>query len=561
MLKKILLLIIFLFIVSQAHAATQYYYLRAKGAGSNSNDSGTWEKVPSIDENAMSANNFNDLTNWSDTDSENKIDSDDIIFVKGDGWNSSSYNLKPIKGITLDFYEEGDFDYQTMDHTIEPCFTYSKIIITTDNVKILDGRFNKEWYGSGRSIDAATYNSGKKIANLTVQRCVFNAVDQYSCVHLGFVCDSDISYNYFAAKLRDSCPGAGRAIAIHGGSRNKFMYNEIYGKGYTAIIFWAKRDWTGDGILDIPSYESYAADPDFNLEDNEVAYNYIHNRCEEGISYDVASSNDQVTIVERDEVVTVNGTTVTLNNAGGEGPGGEWTGVGNLYSGYYMTAITDKNDVFGKHALIISQNDNTFQLSNEIENLKKGDIVVIGFTFRHNWIHNNTFEYGGTADSYILLEGMALENLVENNEIPADPYTKSGGGIKVSSLYQYNKATGNVTETYASEPAAYNIIRNNTCGAIVSISWGKNYGPGDLFFTRNNAFINNTLLQTYYTRTLDLKWSTAYLFTNNGDYKLLLGSSLLESDPTTEVLKYFENWGNKEKIKVLYAPNNVKVNP
>ena len=290
MLKKMFFFFLCLIFTSPVFATTQYYYLRIKGSGGNSGDTGVWSVAPKTDANAMSVNNFNDARNWSTSDNSSKIDPDDIVYVKGSGWTSYSYNLTPVYGVTLDFYEEGDYNHEIMSHTSEPFFKNCKINIATDNVTILDGRFNGEWYGSQVSIDAGSMTTGIKISNLTVKRCVFNAVPDYPSIYLGFVCDSEISDNYFAANMTKPCQSKGRPITIHAGSRNKFNNNYING-GYTAIIFAHKRDWNEDGVLDVPAYGSYTADPDFNFEDNEVAYNYIERRCEEGISYDVGSSN------------------------------------------------------------------------------------------------------------------------------------------------------------------------------------------------------------------------------------------------------------------------------
>lgn len=541
--KEMLFLILALFFNLQP-AEAETYYITPTGAGDHSGSS---------ESNAMSADDFNNPDRWSMTDDPNKLDPDDIVYPKG-RWDSASYNLVPVHGITIDLYEDGDYDPATMSQTMEPFFTYSKIIVQTDGVTVQDGRFNNDDFtGAGKSIDASSCEC--KISNLVVKRNLFYTKSNYeAAVDLGFVCDSEISHNYFYTKISsDICrdkTNTGRSMFLYAGSRNKINHNYIEG-GYTAIIFLHKTDFNGDGDSDVPSAGHYTADPDYNYEDNEIGHNIINGRCEEGISYDVSSSSAQITIIERDTVLSVDGETVTLDNNGGEGPGGEWTGVGNRYSGYYMTAITDRDDTYGHHALIETQDDNVFTLAEPIENLQPGDVVVIGFAFRHNWIHDNTFQptWYGFGDSSILLEGMALENLVENNYLPPKDAT-NGFGIKVSSLYQYTRASSSVTRTYASEPAAYNIVRNNTCGALVTLSWHKDYGPGDLFFTRNNAIIDNTMHQVYYDRRVQLKWSTAYLSGNDAaPPQIVLGSTVLESDPTTHVAEYFDNWPNYEQME------------
>ena len=141
---------------SSAFAATQYYYLRASGAGSNFGDTGTWAVMPTTDANAMSVSSFNDPNNWSTSENPNKIDPDDVVYIKGT-WGSANESIIPRGGCTLDFYEPGDYDPETMSHTIEPVLN-RPMYINVDNVTVQDGRF-VDW--GNRSIVVGAERFGK----------------------------------------------------------------------------------------------------------------------------------------------------------------------------------------------------------------------------------------------------------------------------------------------------------------------------------------------------------------------------------------------------------------
>jgi len=535
--KKLFIIVLILFWAGNALATTQYYYLRTTGAGGNASDTGTWEVLPDSDGDAMSASNFNESGNWSATDNASKLDSDDVVYVKG-SWGGG-YDLHPVSGITIDLYEPGDYDPETMSHSIEPVF-HSTIYVEVDNVTIQDGRFD---FAARHIVVAGNHES--KVRYNKVLRSYFNCSREYgwASVYWGFVCDSELGYNQFEGIPHSECqpeinPTAptGKGFVINAGSRNKIYNNHVKG-GWVGFYFSGSRTWDDDRFtVDYPSRDHYTADPDANYEDNEVSYNYVERRCQEGISYDVSGSptiTTNVSIVERDTIASISGTTVTLNNSGGE-----WTGVGNLYSGYYMTAIPNRDDTYGNHALIESHSANTFTLKSEISNLGVGDTVVIGMAFRHNWIHNNTFGDEGFAATSIVLEGMALENLVENNVLPRLDWTE-GMGISITSLDGYVNAYGNITDTFASEPTAYNIVRNNTCGGIWNQTYDKGYGPSEGFITRNNAIYDNDVYtDDYYPRYVALTNANAYVY-NSGSLNLGTNGSLRETDPTQHVVDYF----------------------
>ena len=446
--------------------------------------------------------------------------------------------------------------------TIQPSrFFYSTINIEVDNVIVQDGRF--DW--ADRAIVVGG-KKGSKVRYNKILRSYFNCSREngWASIFWGFVCDSEASYNRFVGIPQDECQSTlwatvptGRGFVLVAGSRNKIHNNHVQG-GWVGLYFPATRTWDYDvNTIDYPSSGSYTADPDANLEDNEIAYNYVENRCQEGISYDVSSEPKACSIVERDTVASIRGTTVTLDNSGGE-----WSGVGNLYSGYYMVAMPDRDNTYGNHALIESQSGNSFTLKSPISNLAVGDKVVIGMAFRHNWIHHNIFGEHGFGASSILLEGMALENLIENNTLPKKNWTE-GNGIAVCSLDGYAKASNNVTKTYASEPTAYNIVRNNTCGGIWNNTYDKDYGPGEDFITRNNAIYNNNVYtDDYYPRYVSLHDAYGYVKNNIVGIMSSGNSGNLDKDPTIYVSDYFANWNSKYLISFdssISPPKNVKI--
>lgn len=556
---------------SPAFATTQYYYLTPAGAGTNLRDTGAWAAVPETEANAMSASNFNDPKNWSKSDSADKIDPDDVVYPKGI-WDSPNYNLTPVMGITLDFLENGEYDPVGGSKTIEPVFKNTKIFIRTNNVKIYDGRFgykkNEKYRGPSYAIHAApTSPNAQKIIGLEVKRNAFYG-DYYSdspSILFGFVCDSEVSGNYFEAfhSNWDNCKRHSRFFAMHSGSRNKIIDNHING-GYTGPIFWHKKDFNHDGTWDIPAIGSYAIDPDGNMEDNEIAGNYIERRCEEGITYDPGNDSKPISTVERDTVNSIKGNQITLKN-------NKWSNAGNKYSGFYMVSVDDENISFGRHALIQKHSNNTFTFSKNVSELfpglNIGEYVIIALVFRHNWIHNNTFEGGAGYrgfESSILLEGVTLENMIEKNYMGEVDHG-SGLTIMVRPLHSLPKSEGSITQTSGSTASSFNIIRNNTCARIVESVFNKKpHHPAETpwpFTNRNNAYYNNVL-----SSGLSLYSSNVFEINNvKGVVKIANNSEKLERDPTAHVKQYFANWNSRkqgisfDESLYLHPPKNVLV--
>ncbi len=568
MIKKIFLLILCLFSASSAFATTQYYYLSPTGAGSNSGDTGTWNTVPTTVANAMSASNFNDPGNWSTSDSASKLDPDDVVYPKGI-WSSEAYNLTPVMGITLDFYENGDFDPVNGDKTIEPVFRNTRINAWVNNVKIYDGRFGYDG-GDGRYVAAPytihaapTSPSHKKITGLEIKRNAFYGsfyVDSPS-VYFGFVCDSEVVGNWFKSYHANwdasvPCYGRSRFFAMHAGSRNKINSNSIDG-GFTGPILIHKRDWNVDGKVDIPSSGAYAIDPDGNMENNEIAYNHIVRRCEEGITSDPGHEPEAIPTVERDTVASISGNKLTLSHSG-------WAAAGNRYSGFYMISVDDEDGSFGRHAMIRSQDNATFTFADNVSTLfpglDPGDYIIISLVLRHNWIHHNTYAgsgYVGFATDAILFEGVTLENLIENNSMDAIAYSP-GLSVTTRSLHSLNQSSGSITQTYGNTLSAFNIIRGNSCYGLIEMVYDKSAVHSGRtpwpFINRNNAYYNNTL-----SYGLTLNNCHVYV-SNNSKGVVATGANvkILQSDPTVHVSQYFSNWGSN-KLNALVPPNGVQI--
>ena len=557
--KTSFLICLILFLsVSPIWATTQYYYLRATGAGSNSGDTGTWNVVPTSDGNAMSASNFNTSGNWSATENVNLLDPDDVVYVKGSGW-TSSYNLTPVYGITIDGKESGDYDPDSESHTIDPVM-YGYIDIDVDDVTVQDMRMS----AYDNDIRIGIYN-GSKVSGATIKRNFINlqVTATGSGIKVGFMVDSEISYNYIgdsSFSTSDCCYGLScgtgtwrsRGISFAAGSRNKIIYNTIKG-GKVAAWFNGAMSWdTNLYDIDYPSSGSYTIDPDVNYRDNEIAYNNIDGRCQEGISFDPNSDANAFSTVERDTVSNVVGTTITLNNGGGE-----WTGAGNKWSGFYIFAIPDRDNTYGNHALITAQADNVLTVDSAITNLAIGDEIIIGQAVKNNWIHHNEWQANGFQGSSLLFEGNAVENLIEENIFPNDwsenPWRSEGFGIAVKGLYGWIKSVYSETQAASTSCCAYNIVRNNTVERILVYNHDKKKYPSDTYslsILRNNAVYDNDFyVSVVNPRKMEIKHANVFVNNNtyigNGDVNIIYDEygGLRLTDPTGYVSDYFDGGG------------------
>jgi hypothetical protein len=547
--KMFFILVLIVSSASFAFSATQLYYLRTTGAGSNYGDTGNWNVVPSSDANAMSAANFNDSRNWSATDNASKLDPDDVVYVKGGtGWNKAAYNLTPVYGITLDFYESGNWTPSLGVKGGRPDATFigSRIIVNVDNVTVQDGAF------TGSSYRVSVGNVNKVRCFKLLRNYIYN--DYWVGVRLSFITDSEIAYNY------GHSPSGGPTCkwsSMSGGSRNKIHHNIVNG-GQTGITFLASLSYRDNyaGKISVPSSGSYALDPEFNFKDNEVYNNHLMSRDEEGITYDVNSSKAGTTVVDRDTIVSVSGNQITLNNSGGE-----WTGVGNKWSGMYMACNEDDAEKYGKYGLITSQNDNVFTLDTNLSSyLAAGDHITIGFAFINNHIHNNIIGIDGDpgAEGYrpssILIEGIGLDNVIEENfAYPSNHKTANGEiipyGVKIQALFNYVNSSYSVTGTSGSECTAGNIVRNNSgTWGLHDYAYKKKLGNGGYYsvYSQNNAFYGNSTLNGY-----GLKKTLSKSYPGDQYVGSCSNCTLLESDPTDD------SWLTKDPL--IASPKNVTI--
>jgi hypothetical protein len=327
------------------------------------------------------------------------------------------------------------------------------------------------------------------------------------------------------------------------------VHNTVHG-GTTGLIFLASDDW--DSVYG----SQYNNDPDANIEDNEIAYNNIISRYEEGITYDIGFS-EEVTVREQDVVAQVNGNVVTLSDSG-------WWGTDGLYEGFYMVGISDRDDIYGHHAMIVEHTGADFTLAEPIVNLRQGDMVTIGLAFRHNWIHHNTVEPRGYPQSSIFLGGMALENLVEDNYI-SESNREAPSGISVHGYYGNLAGRHSVTGTHASEPCAFNIVRENQADVVYDNMWDIGQGSGFAIRPRNNAFYDNDLRYGSV-----LVYSDTYLGGNavrdlynseraenpiweKGVWKCI-DCQVRDDDPTPHFVSYFESWPNFDSCGIFVDP-------
>ncbi len=512
--KKGALLIIFLLILT-GYASAENHYVTQDGAGSMDGSSSG---------NAWRVSDFNDAANWNTAANTNdkKIGPGDTVYFSG----TITSDAIPKEGgtagnlITLDGLSSGDGDpLSSSSRALMATFNSAKISLNYDYIGIQDFVFenNKE------SIDS---NQAHKFKGLRITRNYIEIATTYqTAISVSFLNDCEISYNYAYLPNMPSypdCSGMGRFVRIYGGSRNTISHNTIDG-GMTAIIFLAGLNWGGlPGPISIPSSGSYTYDPDFNIMDNEVAYNNILNYCEEGISYDIAAQSNLETIIDRDTVSSINGNQVTLSNPG-------WSGAGYKWSGAYMISLAERNDAFGQDALIESQSDNIFTLASPLANLQVGDIVTIAFVFKHNWIHGNVIapNSNGFGHSSINLYGPALNNLIENNKLGYK--SSESRGIKLHGNTGFFVSDFGVTGTSGSAPAAFNIVRDNNLYYISDFVYDFNIAsPAYSYWDRNNAIYNNNLNGNAVNLVYTVVYCTDPPDTSKAQYYTLLGN-----DPTS----------------------------
>lgn len=90
----------------------QIYYVTQTGAGSNSGQTGAWVTPPTSSGQAMSVAQFNNVVNWSSSESSNDIDPGDTVYFSGTITSEITPKGSGSTGlpIILDGYSAGDFD-------------------------------------------------------------------------------------------------------------------------------------------------------------------------------------------------------------------------------------------------------------------------------------------------------------------------------------------------------------------------------------------------------------------------------------------------------------------
>jgi len=490
------------------------------------NSSGIWNSLPEPDDRFIGPGDIvyfsGTITTWID--------------VPGSGTCSNK--------ITLDGWKDGTCTPISQTCTNSADFSGAGIEIEQDNIVITDFRFSQQ------ALSISTGVNGKVIGN-KISNCFFDMPYSWVSIRLGFICDSVIDGNYFYDSYRTGAPDDRRGFSFGAGSRNRIINNYIDGGKVGIGILFQYKWQQNDGV----TWVDISGDVDANIQDNEIAYNTIAYRYEEGLSHDPFDSPTGYPVVEWDYVSAVSSNIVTLSHA-------NWSGTSNKWINFYMIAVSDRNDAFGNHTLITAQSGAQFTLASAISNLQVGDVVAISLLSRHNWIHHNTVDYDDWPTSAIVIEGPAIENLVEyNNILPVGSTCNPAGYPNL--LYNHGIAgdwnnPDSVTGTYGCNVNAYNIIRNNTAENVSDVVWYRDYGsPHYHFLARNNAVYNNTTgcgvwLQNAatYVNNNTPTYSDVYTYGVNAipakDVRACNNCSTRDDDPTGSVSSYFASWPNFE---------------
>jgi hypothetical protein len=338
------------------------------------------------------------------------------------------------------------------------------------------------------------------ITGAEVRDCTFGN-GTWSSLFMGKSNDAIIDGNTFIGIKGSREQGAGGNITICGGKRNQITNNYIYG-GITSIIFKWSLQQTGGG------YESM-------LEDNVVTGNTIEAFREEGITFDISgNSRDSVMSREYDTISSVGTNQVTLSHA-------NWQNSGiPSYIGYDMVFMDGA--LAGRTRRITKQTGAVFTLDESVSGAVSGDAIVIGATFKNNYVANNTV-ISDNAGS-ILLFGMAFENIIERNTIT------DGGNIEIRSLNNVERASPTVTGTWGRAPCGYNIVRNNSTAGrasaflyvIPTINGHDNTNAA--FYSYGNSIKDNTCSKVISIRQY------IYITGNSGPSELYYTTLLKEND-------------------------------
>ena len=557
----------------------------------------------------MDAADFNTGGNW-DTD-DDLIGPGDTVYFSGTFTSTSLYPQGSGtigNSITFDGYEAGDCDALGTSCSNSAVMSASNFSGSTKNYLIYkDFVFTNQAYVdcavndnpscsfinscSGESIDNTCKTTGITITN---NRFETGGHSYGSAIAIGFVTDWAVTNNYYEG---DGFCTIGQVwhygsrehfIGIRpGGSRGRVVNNHVIDSfNFNYTVLDVNRNSRVDSILDFPSSGSYTKDPEANITGLEVAYNLYDGWCEEGISFDDPSGESQsdadcTALDEPYDCCTGDGTgtctetsqpeshwpaiesdTISTIDAGNnyiylDNTGGEWTGLGNLYSGFYLVNATVGNEArYASISLIEAQSENRFTLAEgETSKFLAGDTITVSLIENKVWVHHNRMivdegaEYGWGP---IWLEGGCFNGLIENNYVVPSPNwgcEEFADKECISQLINqpvhggYYNPLG-VTQTATHTANGYNLYRYNIFEGISSSNYYLFTSDG-WDFTYNSSYIDNMLWGTGDEgNVLFIQKAYSYYsgntYENNGDPITVTvhpvhGGGLQDADSTTGV--------------------------
>jgi hypothetical protein len=506
---------------------TDAYYVTQSGAGSQSGRSLV---------NAWSVAQFNNAANWSATEDSDAIDPGDTVYFSGPITSDLTINQGGTVSnqIVFDGYESGSRTERSNDctgiATVDGVFYGT----STPYITIRDFCFDNP---DDHNIDIAR-GDGYKAKGVKILNSYFVGKDSgYGSVVLGFTPDAEVSGNrYYYAGSNDGR----KFVSLLAGTNVKIVNNQTDG-GTMGIYIRPNIDHNYNGTVNAPAGASHTIDPEYNLDGLEIAYNYTVRREEEGHSIDSPDSNAMFPLVEVLQVTNVSGTSITVDNTGGE-----WTGEGDVWSGLYLTSMRDVDGSFGIRSIIADQADNVFTTTEDISShISIGDYVTVGMGAKNVWVHHNYLEDYGYGNSTYLAEDIVYRSLWENNK--TEPTTQSGGmGLKVQSASNSNRRSSfaHTSDTVRCN-STWNLVRYNLFGDLLGqvyrVGTGAAYVAHRVFSAINNDFHPNNAANGYQDRGINLTRATAYKSGNTNEVSDLgylgsfLGSDTWSAAVATEI--------------------------
>jgi hypothetical protein len=508
---------------------TDYHYFSESGSGDFSGVDAS---------NRFSMAQLNNAAYWdTDVDNDGKIGPGDTLY--GDGGTITSDLIIQQAGtasypIVIDGYEAGSRAERSNSCT--SITTFEGVIYgeSTPYITIRDFCFDNP---DDHNIDIAR-GDGYKAKGVKILNSYFVGKDSgYGSVVLGFTPDAEVSGNrYYYAGSTDGR----KFVSLAAGTNVKIINNQTDG-GTLGIYIRPNMDYNYNGTLDAPAGTSHTIDPEYNLDGLEIAYNYTVRREEEGHSIDSPASNPMFPLVEVLEVTGVSGTSITVDNTGGE-----WTGEGDVWSGLYLTSMRDVDGSFGIRSIIASQSDNVFTTTEDISShISVGDYVTVGMGAKNVWAHHNFLEDYGYGNSTYLAEDIVYRSLWENNK--TEPTTQVGGmGLKIlSTSHGGRRSTYAHTSDTVRCNSTWNLVRYNLFGDLLGqvyrVSDGAAYVAHRVFSAINNDFHPNNAANGYQDRGINLTRATAYKSGNTNEVSDLgylgsfLGSDTWSAAVATEI--------------------------